>query len=277
MFIRFSICLPLLLMSSCCFPFGCSDPKVWVAVEEDLVLSARDVETLDTETYNGSINYTAVQGAAEFKVHVEKKAGGSDQLDAEAAMAELQIFTDSASGTQQLKSRWLDPVKARSNHWQAKVSFNLTGPADLKLSAKTYNGNLDATGLEGNAGMVTYNGSIRMTRHTGDVDLETYNGNIDVESTCADLRMETYNGNTRVMLGETPELKGFVKSYNGSIQLRLDGEPSTGITASTSNGRIKTDKPMKIESRTRTSVDAVLGEGKDRLILKTYNGDIVIK
>ena len=169
MFIRFLICVPLLLMSSCCFPFGCSDPKAWVSVEEDLVLSARDVETLDTETYNGDITYTAVEGAAEFKVHVEKRAGGSDELDAEAAMAEIQIVTDAAGGTQQLKSRWLDSDKANSNHWQANVSFDITGPAGLELTAKTYNGSLDATGILGDAAMVTYNGSIRMTRHAGDL------------------------------------------------------------------------------------------------------------
>jgi DUF4097 and DUF4098 domain-containing protein YvlB len=277
MFIRLLIGSSLLFLSGCCFPFGCSDPKVWVSEEEDLVLSAAEVQAMDTETYNGGITYTAVEGAPEFKVHIEKKAGGKTDLDAKAAMAEIRIVTDASGGIQQLKSRWIDPDRARDNRWQARVSFTITGPADLQLQAKTYNGTLDATGIKGDVELVTYNGSIRMTRHAGKLRLETYNGNIDVESTCPDLDVETYNGDTRVILGDSPTLKGSAKSYNGSIQLMLKGEPSTTITASTTNGQIATDKPMKIESLSRSRVEAVLGEGKDHLNLKTYNGNIVIQ
>lgn len=261
------------LATSCCFPFGWGEPKVWVSEEEDLSLTTEGIESFYVATHNGYITIRAVPGAEEIAVHAMKKAGGSDDLDAAACLKEIRICTKVVGGEQHLGWEW---NSEKEKNWGSVVSFEVRLPARISTSASTHNGPVTLEDLSAKAELSSHNGEVQVAGHEGDLHASTHNSRIYVEARSSKINLSTHNGAIRARLSEVTELDGFLTSHNGDIHLTLDGEPSVRIDCGTHNGSIDMEKEIRVTRIERNRFMGTLGDGTSKLRIETHNGSIVI-
>jgi DUF4097 and DUF4098 domain-containing protein YvlB len=140
-----------------------------------------------------------------------------------------------------------------------KVEFTVKVPAGSNLVAKTVNGSVEATDLDGRVDIRTVNGSVRFnTQGTGAA--KTVNGSITGKLGRSDWT-------------DTIELE----TVNGSITLDLPATTDADVDARTVNGRIESALPLTLREFSKRSLKGTLGSGGRRLSLSTVNGSITLK
>jgi hypothetical protein len=142
-----------------------------------------------------------------------------------------------------------------------KVHFTVTVPRGVELIARTVNGEVEATDLDGNA------------------DAHSVNGSVVLETTGYG-SATTVNGSVRARLGRgdwDDELE--FSTVNGSIELVLPSSVETEIRASSLNGGIDSDFPLTVK-RGRFGpkrISGTIGRGGRSLELSTVNGRMEIR
>lgn len=138
------------------------------------------------------------------------------------------------------------------------VDFMVKVPTGVKFFGNTVNGNIEASGLRGDAAVNTVNGRITLET-TGIGSAETVNGSID-----ASIGASTWT--------ESLEFR----TVNGSINLRMPKDVNATVHAGMMNGGFQSDFPLMVQSfggRNR-HVDGTIGTGGRALELHTVNGRI---
>jgi hypothetical protein len=149
------------------------------------------------------------------------------------------------------------PMSVRNN--DVSVEFTVRLPAGLGLVARTVNGGVQASGLDGRVEAHTVNGSVRVAT-LGTAAVETVNGSIDASMARADWRDEAS-----------------FQTVNGSITVALPREASTAVEARTVNGGITVDFEMAATRASRRELSGTIGAGGRRLALNTVNGAIHLR
>ena len=148
-------------------------------------------------------------------------------------------------------------MNVRNN--DVSVEFTVRVPARLDLVARTVNGRVEATGLQGRVEAHTVNGSVKLATE-GVAEAATVNGSIDAA------------------LGRTDwkDAASF-QTVNGSITLALPREASTAVEARTVNGRIAVDFDLADARTTRRELSGTIAAGGRKLALATVNGGIRLR
>lgn len=138
-----------------------------------------------------------------------------------------------------------------------EVDFEVKVPAGVEFVGSTVNGDVVARDLGGDAVLSTVN---------GDVDVET--GGV-AEAT-------TVNGSIRASLGRADWRRSLkFTTVNGGITIRLPGNASADVAATTVNGSVDSDFPITVQGRmSPRSLRGRIGEGGRELDLTTVNGSI---
>ena len=145
------------------------------------------------------------------------------------------------------------------------VNFTVRVPAGVRFVGHTVNGEVEASGI----------GS--------DVEASTVNGSINI-SASGIAQASTVNGSIKATMGNASwpsELK--FNTINGSIMLDFPNSLSTDVRAETLNGDVKSDFPLnaQVTQEERPGrpkrVTGTIGSGGRALVLKTINGDIVLR
>jgi hypothetical protein len=125
---------------------------------------------------------------------------------------------------------------------RCRVQIEVTGPADLDVTAGGRNGAITADGLTGDLNLSTTNGSIEVDESSGVLVLRSTNGRIELEdSASTEVRAQTTNGAVRLSFAEAPD-EVTANSTNGGIQIEVpDDGTEYYIEADTTNGRIDTE------------------------------------
>lgn len=275
------LALPSFLLSQGCIIVGVhgwSDhPKVWSeSVSEEFSIDSAGVSALEIRTHNGPIGFSGSDDAS-GAIHViaTKKAGGRSADDARAALDALEVYSEpSGNGTQKIGWRWHGVHYSR---WQAKVSFDITGPSELNIDAETRNGRLHIADVDGDVRIATRNGGIRVEAARGKLSATTRNGPISASYSGGDLILTTRNGSIAADLGECVAPNAILTTRNGRIELVVGEAISGQLTASTRNGSIRCDVPMTQSTITRRQLTGRLGDGRGTLDIATRNGGIRIK
>jgi DUF4097 and DUF4098 domain-containing protein YvlB len=148
-------------------------------------------------------------------------------------------------------------MNTRNN--DVKVEFTVRVPAGSNLAAKTVNGDVQATDLDGRVDIRTVNGSVEFnTQSTGAA--KTVNGSITGKLGRADWT-------------DTIELE----TVNGSITLDLPASTDADVDARTVNGRIESTLPLTLREFSKRTLKGTLGSGGRGLSLGTVNGSITLK
>ena len=79
---------------------GCDfGPKVWIeAVQPQERIDATELKRVTCETHNGSVEIVGDPTISEVVIDVRKRAGGADEVDAQAAMDDLVVVREVRDG-----------------------------------------------------------------------------------------------------------------------------------------------------------------------------------
>jgi hypothetical protein len=142
------------------------------------------------------------------------------------------------------------------------VHFSVKVPRGVAFVPATVNGEVEATGLEGDVTARTVNGSIHL-------------------STSGRVEAETVNGSIRATAGRSDWTEDATfKTVNGSITLTLPASTGAELRAKTLNGSIDSSFPVSGATSGRLSrrhLQGTIGRGGPALDLSTVNGSIHLK
>ncbi|MFW6195000.1 MAG: DUF4097 family beta strand repeat-containing protein, partial [Chloroflexota bacterium] len=118
------------------------------------------------------------------------------------------------------------------------------------------------------------NGSSNLRGLRGEANLDTSNGRIDVEDFQGTVRAETSNGTISFLGSLAAGGENALETSNGSVTVRLTGDPHIDLDAATSNGRVESELPIDAQTRERDRIVGRIGEGGTVLRIRTSNGSI---
>ncbi len=140
--------------------------------------------------------------------------------------------------------------------------------------------NLDASLPAGmSLNLASHNGSIIITDTSAGAKVSTHNGNIDYKGILADLKFGTHNGNIDIQCkGQSAKpCEITAETHNGNIDFAAPENFSASVNASTHNGFVHSDLPITAAGKINKTLKGTIGDGRDKLFLKTHNGLIKIK
>ena len=270
--------LPLLMRS-----------KEWRTTEEAFTLAVEDVDRLVVKTHGGRIVLVGDPEAERIAVHATIKSNGWSESDTERAGEAIEIVTDTEGSDRILGWKWSGEKK---KHWRGRVSFEVTLPEGIGVSAESHNGRIDLENVKADARLETHNGAIFADAHEGSLNIESQNGPIRIEDQRGDLTVETHNGRIDVAaiestfrlsthntpinidLSETERIEGTITTHSGKIVVSLGDESSATLDIESDNGAIKIADRVEVVSRGKDSLKAKIGDGAGSLMVKTHNGVI---
>lgn len=292
---------------------GCNIELHQVKVEETQVLElmATDVQKVAAFADNGSIRVRPASGTDTIRVEAKITARGNDEVDAQAALAAVEILTPRSGpgeSTQEVRWRWND---RRPKHASASVSFDIEMPAALALAATTENGQIDVRGIEGIRELESDNGSVHAcdwlskseavwdgtmsatesklvaTTDNGKIDVETAastvelatdNGEIALRSAGRHFDLSTNNGSINARLTAAGRIDGQIRADNGAVDVVLNPDASVRLDCQSDDGQVRINLPVKgadqfVDQRRYT---CLLGNGDGFLEIETDNGSITV-
>jgi hypothetical protein len=151
-----------------------------VVVRDEKRFSIGNEADLTIETFDGSLK---VQSWDRPEVLVQMEKRGTDREMAAA------IEVTSTQDGDRIKIRAHEPKGERGfvgiNLQGASVSFTVSVPRSVKLSAQTGDGSISVDRVSGTIDLRSNDGSIRATSIAGDVTARTEDGSIQLEGTMA--------------------------------------------------------------------------------------------
>ncbi len=277
------------------FVAGCDQmrAKVWVEQADELSFDANGLTRLAVTTHNGPITVNGDTDRNDVHVLVTRKGGGKNQESAAAALEAIEIVSESsADGTHSLGYRW--NVEKRFD-WQAQVSFEVSMPARLVAHAKSHNGAISISNIDGDCDLVTHNGAVTATNVRAACHIETHNGRVGINAPEATVSAETHNGAIDAKCGgesvqlsshngpitldaaTATALNGAATTHNGAIKVMVPVTANAELVCKTGNGLIRCDAPWKEIKVTKRMASGVLGDGSGHFKAETYNGSIRIQ
>ncbi len=230
------------------------------------------------------------------RVRVEAGVDGVIQMKARIKRASRVIFEavqgdDTVTIEAKRKSGGLD-LFGRS----PGAEITVTAPAATSIDLTTSNGPIELRGIEGSGPVKTSNGRIKLENVKGRHDMRTSNGSVEVNGMEGDGEVRNTNGSIKLInvrgAFQASTTNGSIaldgelaqgaacrlESSNGSVKVKLAGEPSLRIDARTSNGRVRSElQASKVTSQDKNHLVATIGEGEGELFVRTTNGSVLIE
>lgn len=232
----------------------CSAPRFAASRAVDYEIPVVSVQRLACETRNGGITVVGDPTAQVVRLHAEFTARAGSQDDANALLNQLDVKIDVNDGFMDAKEIGPDGGWTTST----SCSFTITLPVSTPVS------------------LVSHNGDVRVTGTQGDVRAESHNGEVTADTAAASVAAVTHNGNVHLSLrGELREAT--VESHNGEVVVECDAPARAAVDLATHNGSIRCPDGMRDATSGKGWLKGRLGDGKGTLLVKTHNGDIVLR
>lgn len=262
--------------------------------QTDTTFAVRPGSRIEVETFGGSIT---VRAWNRNDVRVQAQHGRRDLIDIDARGSSVRIEAEGHMGV--AKDVRFTLSVPRSSHIEASgvqteidvegvsgdvdaetVQGNIRVVGGARLKLESVEGDIVISGARGRVDASTVNRGIRVTDVEGDLSLETVNGPIVVQKVqSSSVDVSTVNG--RVVYDGTLRDGGdyALATHNGAIWVVVPGNTNASVSVSTFNGELDTTFEIpRFESNARhRSYNFVLGNGKARLDLETFGGDINLR
>jgi hypothetical protein len=145
-----------------------------------------------------------------------------------------------------------------------EVRVTVETPAQLTLQAKTSDGNVTLSGLQGDLNLTTGDGNVdldhvsgnlriksgdgrvRVTDAAGSIDAHTSDGNLSVDGSFQGLALNTSDGTLELNLREGTKLAGAstIQSSDGSVTVRVPASFAADLSVHTSDGHVECALPL---------------------------------
>lgn len=265
-----------------------------VQQQTDTTFAVRPDSRIEVETFGGSItvrgwnrNEVRVQAQHSRREIVEiNTRGAAVRIEAEGHMGvakdvrfTLNVPRDAhieASGVQ----TDIDVEGVNGDIDAETVQGNIRVVGGRRLKLESVEGELTVAGARGHVQASTVNRGVRVTDVVGDLSLETVNGPIVVQKVQSN-RVDAATVNGRIVYDGTLRDGGdyALATHNGPIWVIVPGNANVAVSVSTFNGELDTTFEIpRFESNARQrSYNFVLGNGRARLELETFGGDINLR
>ena len=140
-------------------------------------------------------------------------------------------------------------------------------PTELTLEARTSDGSVDLTGLQGELGLTTGDGTVTLdhvsgkmrvksgdghvniTNAAGALDARTSDGNLTVDGTFHALTLHTSDGRLDLNLREGTKLTeaSTIQASDGSVTLHVPQNFAADLDVHTSDGHVNCDLPVTMD------------------------------
>ncbi len=182
---------------------------------ETRVWPSPGINTINAITVNGEVTVSATPDTLITAV-ITRSCTGSDSLDAEEHIVDIEITENIAGGELTLEAEMPD-----TNDRDYRADFDFTAPASKYLDITVLNGEVSLYDMTAGASMLVTNGGITTDNMHGSVEGTIVNGAIHCD-------MEELGANETILLTTT----------NGMVTLLLPDDVRAEFDASTTNGEI---------------------------------------
>lgn len=262
--------------------------------------AAGSLDTTVTFDARGTVTVTCPQGAVIVT--------GSDR-------SEIKVRARTESGAIRFTSNGmratLEPASGRGCN---DGRFEITVPAGVRVSARSWSGGVSVTGVHGDletrtqsadveirdAGRIdveslsgdvtirgvngesmihTVSGDITLGAARGDVEIETVSGDVDLLDVVAkQIRIHTTSGDVEFAGQILPDGRYEYNTHSGEIRLALPADVGAQLSIATFNGGIESDFPITLRAGDHENkrLNFTLGQGTARISAETFSGDVTL-
>jgi hypothetical protein len=244
-------------------------------VREEKRFSAGAGAQVTLETFDGSIK---VQSWDREEVLVEIEKRGPDR-DAAAALEVTAIHEGNRIEVRAPEPKNSGEFIGIGNPHSATVSFVVSVPAGVSLTANTGDGSIALENVGGAIDVRTGDGSIRASGVQGDVKARTEDGSIHLAGRMAALQAESGDGSIIIEADQGSAMKADwdITTGDGSIVFRIPDSFNADIDAASRDGRVRgelTGLEHTREEGGRESLKGRVGSGGHLVTLRSGDGSI---
>ncbi len=165
----------------------------------------------------------------------------------------------------------------------ASVSGDITADGEMKeAELQSVSGDLDLALKCERLWAQSVSGDIEASKLAGEVEVETVSGEIELDCQGVDrLTLESVSGDANLggKLAEAPRLR--LSNHSGDLNLILSNDIDAEFAISTHSGDIDSELGPKARRTHRhgpgLELDFTEGEGRGRVIIETFSGDVEIE
>ncbi len=171
----------------------------------------------------------------------------------------------------------IDGGKIEVNTVSGKTRINARTPS---LEVDSVSGGIEMAGHAERAELQTVSGDILAPSLGNEVSLQTISGRIQVGGgPWRKLTLSTVSGDVQLTGGITAQGNVSIDSMSGDVQLQLPGNTSGTLHANSFSGDLRSDfgTPKEPEHGPGSSLDARLGDGRGKITVETFSGDLRIR
>jgi len=250
-------------------------------------------------TSHGTITVTEASGPT-LEYRAEKERGDVDDigfvvLRGSAGVTICAVYDDD----DRCEEDGLRRDRSFRGNWRdrARVSITVAIPRGTHARVSSGNGAVSFSAAAATARVSSGNGRVRVSNVQRDVQASSGNGAVTVDNVGGPVRASTGNGDVSITAVQGPvnasSGNGDIQvsmdrligdddlefsSGNGTIELTVPADFSAEVEASTGNGRIVTDFPIRIIGRiSPTRLRGTIGDGGRHLRMTTGNGAMEIR
>jgi len=285
--------------------------SVLLALALPALAAAQQQSTDDLFTWSGKV---AAGGTLEIKHYngeIEVREASGDRVEFRATRSrrrstELTFEVENLSDGVAICGVWRGRSacdEGRRNGWDwdegppsARVMVLL--PKGVRLRASTGNGDVSVEKASNDLNISTGNGDVHIRMTAGQVNVSTGNGELDIEGATGPVKATTGNGRVFVLTSSGPvtartgngeidvKMKALSStadmtftSGNGTVSVAVPGSFTGEIDASTGNGQLSSDFPIRVIGRLDPHhVRGTIGEGgSTRIRMSTGSGRLELR
>lgn len=252
--------------------------------------------TLSVSLYSGRANVTGTSGSA---VRIRGTVRGGD-LRVRGRANSVAIWMDHGRpsggaeleisvpiGTRVVLEGFSAPFSVRGVKGDVAVE-TLSGSivvsdAAGKVSAESVSGSIEIDGVAGDVRAESVSGRVTLRNVDGDIATESVSGPLNIVSaSSARVRAETVGGSLSYDGTIEPLGSYSFTTHSGRLTLAVPANAGATVQLETYSGTVDSDFPVTLESganrrRGESRFDFRIGDGRSRIVIETFNGNIEIK
>ena len=249
--------------------------------------------TLALETADAGLEFRPCGDCHEIRIHVEVEG---------RKMSDYRLEEGQSGDEVHFLFKERPYVGAHIAWHKEQTRVTVESPAQLTLQAKTSDGNVTLSGLQGDLSLTTGDGNVtldhvsgnlriksgdgqvKITDADGAIDAHTSDGNLSVDGLFQALALHTSDGTMDVSLREGTKLAGAstIQSSDGSVTIRVPQNFAADLNVHTSDGHVNCALPLTMDhyqssGDERHELRGKLNGGGTPLTVHTSDGNVKIE
>ena len=214
--------------------------------------------TLTFETSDASVEFRPCDDCHEIRIHVEVEG---------RKISDYRLEEGQSGDEVHFLFKELPHLGGHIVWHREQTRVTVESPAQLTLQARTSDGNVTLSGLQGDLSLTTGDGNValdhvsgnlriksgdgrvRVTDADGAIDAHTSDGNLSVDGLFHALTLQTSDGTLDLNLRQGTKLAGAstIQSSDGSVTIRVPQSFAADLSVHTSDGHVDCALPLTMD------------------------------